>query len=74
MISYPTQNFMCLCQALGISPEALSGLELENELADLPRPVAELAHKLAAMPPRTFAIIQRVILSLDEELNSSDEK
>ena len=68
------KNFMCLCQALGVSPEALSGIELENELADLPRPVAELAHKLAAMPPRTFAIIQRVILSLDEELNGSSEK
>ena len=48
--------------------------ELANELADLPRPVAELAHKLAAMPPQTFAIIQRVILSLDEELSSSGAK
>ena len=43
-------------------------------MADLSRPVAELARKLAAMPPQTFAIIQRVILSLDEELNGSDEK
>ena len=67
-------NFMHLCQVLGVSPESLSGMELENKLADLPRPVAELARKLAAMPPQTFAIIQRVILSLDEELNGSGHK
>ena len=67
-------NFMRLCRALGVSPESLSGMELEDALADLSRPVAELARKLAAMPPQTFAIIQRVILSLDEELNGSSEK
>ncbi len=67
-------NFMRLCQALGVSPESLSGMELEHELADLARPVVELARKLAAMPPQTFAIIQRVILSLDEELNGSGDK
>ena len=68
------KNFMLLCRALGVSPESLSGMELEGELADLPRPVAELARKLAAMPHQTFAIIQRVVLSIDEELNGGDEK
>lgn len=62
-------NFMALCRTLSVTPESLSGATLPDELADLPQPAAELAHKLAAMPAPTFAVIRRLILSVDGELH-----
>ena len=65
-------NFMALCRTLGVTPESLSGATLPDELADLPQPAAELAHKLAGLPAPTFAVIRKLILSVDDELHGRE--
>lgn len=62
-------NFMALCRTLAVTPESLSGASLTDELADLPQPVAELAQILAGLPAPTFAVIRKLILTVDDELH-----